>query len=447
MIDERKYLTVTALNKYIAYKIDTDMALKSIYIKGELSNVRVSKGHIYLVLKDEESELSAIIFYNTACKLKFMPKDGMKVLIQGTINSYSKKGTYNLIINQIEEYGEGLIYQEFLKLKEKLQKEGLFDDSHKKKIPDFCFNIGVITSKTADALFDIISTINKRFPLCTITLFPSLVQGPDAPESLINALTLADSQNLDCLIIARGGGSFEDLNCFNDEKLARVIYNLNTPIVSGVGHEQDYTIVDFVCDKRAPTPTGAATIITQEREVLIKTIDLYQNKLSINYQTNINLCEKKFSEQLNRYGIRNFDNLIDKKANNLNILYNKLISLSPNNVLDIKLSDVTALEKRLELLNFNKKLDDQINIIDQNVNKINNLIRSCIYNNDKELEYIINKMIDVNPLNIMKKGYTLVYKDQKIVVSKDEINNNDKLLLKFYDGDVNVIVKKNSEGI
>ena len=443
MNEDKKYLTVSAINKYIAYKIDTDMALKSLYVKGELSNVRVSKGHIYLVLKDDESEISGIVFYNIASKLTFMPKDGMKVLIHGSINSYSKKGSYNLIIDKIEEYGEGLIYQEFLKLKEKLQNEGLFDVAHKKKIPEFNFNIGVITSATADAFFDIVSTINKRFPLCTIKLFPSLVQGADAPNALISALLKADKENMDVLIIARGGGSFEDLNCFNDEKLARVIYNLNTPIVSGVGHEQDYTIVDFVCDGRAPTPTGAATMVTNDRFVLLKNIDLFNNKLFLNYQSKIREFEKKYLEEVNKYGFRNFINILDTQINYIDLLKNKLESLSPTSKLELKYDNVLSLEKRLYIYNLNDKLEKSKESIVDIENKINNLLKASIYNNEKELDFIISKMIDVNPLNIMKKGYAVVYNKDKVIISKNEVNNDDILTVKFHDGEIDTkVIKK-----
>ena len=270
---EQKYLTVSALNRYIAYKIDSDVALRTIYIKGEVSNARISKGHLYFVLKDEESEINAIIFSNILRNSSYIPIDGAKVLITGSISSYSKKGTYNLLVSKISEFGQGLIYQQFLELKTKLEKEGLFSIEHKKKLPAFPERIGVITSETGDALQDIRSTISNRYPITKVVLYKALVQGNDAPESLIKALKKADYDNLcDVLIIARGGGSIEDLNCFNDEELARTIYNLNTPIVSGVGHENDYTICDFVCDDRAPTPTGAAVRVTPDKNIIFQDI-------------------------------------------------------------------------------------------------------------------------------------------------------------------------------
>lgn len=412
MIDEKKYLTVTALNRYISYKIDTDIALKSIYIKGEISNARLSKGHLYFVLKDEESEISSIIFYNVASKLTFIPKDGMKVYIHGTINTYSKKGTYNLIVNEIEEYGKGLIYQKFLELKQKLADEGLFAPERKKKVPAFPMHIGVVTSATADAFHDIVSTIQKRFPLAKVRLYPSLVQGADAPASLIAAINKTNLENVcDCLIIARGGGSIEDLNAFNDEALARVIADSKIPTISGVGHEQDYTICDFVSDLRAPTPTGAAVLVTNDQQILFKNIDSFRNSLNYNLKSLISLKEKAYGELVSRYGIRNFSNILDTYKAYLDKLTQKLIYLSPENKL------ITS-EKEVNQLN----------------NELNNLYKSLINLKEKELDFLIEKMIVVNPLNIMKKGYSLVYKDEKLIPSSKELTTGDVIDIKYHDG-------------
>ncbi len=435
MIDEKKYLTVSALNKYIAYKLDTDIALKSIYIKGEISNARLSKGHLYFVLKDEESELSAIIFYNVACKLTFIPKDGMKVYIHGVINSYSKKGTYNLIVNEIEEYGKGLIYQRFLELKEKLTKEGLFSESRKKKIPAFPMKIGVVTSETADAFHDIVSTITKRFPIASVRLYSSLVQGNDAPSSLIKAIEKANNENIcDVLIIARGGGSVEDLNCFNDESLARVIVNSKIPTISGVGHEQDYTICDFAVDLRAPTPTGAAVLVTNDQEILKKNFNLYENSLKSSLLKVVNNYEKLYYEIINRYGIRNFDNIIDSFSKYLEMIEQKLIFSSPITKLNNYEKELNNHSERLKLVNISKIIDgylEQVKGFEMSLtNSLSNLIKWL----EEKLEYNIDKMIVVNPLNIMKKGYTLVYKDEKLTTSARDLNNGDKIDIKYHDG-------------
>ncbi len=435
MIDEKKYLTVTALNRYISYKIDTDIALKSIYIKGEISNARLSKGHLYFVLKDEESEVSAIIFYNVASKLTFIPKDGMKVYIHGTINTYSKKGTYNLIVNEIEEYGKGLIYQKFLELKQKLSDEGLFDPNRKKKIPLFPMHIGVVTSATADAFHDIVSTITKRFPLAKVRLYPSLVQGNDAPAALIKAIYKANEENIcDVLLIARGGGSIEDLNCFNDEALARVIANSKIPTVSGVGHEQDYTICDFVSDLRAPTPTGAAVLVTNDKEILFKNLDSFKSSLQYNLLNQINHKEKAYFEIISRYGIRNFDSILLSYEKYIEQIVQKLNLLSPLQKLENTNKEINNLTERLHLINIPNKIDNflvDINNIEKN---LNTKMLSIVDNKDRDLDFSIEKMIIINPLNIMKKGYTLVYRDEKLTTSSNELIQDDIIDIRFHDG-------------
>ncbi|MDD3123586.1 MAG: exodeoxyribonuclease VII large subunit, partial [Candidatus Izemoplasmatales bacterium] len=280
-MENKKYLTVTALNKYISYKFESDVNLGFVYIQGELSNTRFSKDHLYFVLKDSESEISGIMYASSASKLTFMPKDGTKVLVSGKVSVYQKKGTYNLTAITMSEFGLGALYQDFLLLKEKLDKEGLFDVKYKKKIPEFSEKIGVITSPTGDAFQDIRSTISLRFPIAKIYLYPALVQGIDAPKSLIKALDQAYLDNIvDVIIIARGGGSIEDLSCFNNEELARKIFSSKIPIVSGVGHETDFTICDFVADDRAPTPTGAAVRVTKNKALLIQDIENINKRLS-----------------------------------------------------------------------------------------------------------------------------------------------------------------------
>ncbi len=440
---ESKYYTVSAINNYIAYKLSTDVALKVVYVRGELSNVRVSKGHIYFVLKDSESELSGIIFANIASKLTFMPKDGMQVLIIGSVTPYSKKGTYNLLVNEIKENGKGYLYQKFLETKERLESIGLFSPDHKKRIPMYSENIGIITSQTGDALNDIVSTINKRFPLVSIYLYPALVQGPDAPKSLIKALNKASlEKKVDVVIIARGGGSFEDLNCFNDEILAKAIYEFDIPIVSGVGHENDYTICDFVCDDRAPTPTGAAVKVTPDKTVLFQTIDNVKHKLSI-------LMRKVYEKKLNDYNIlqsnyyiKSFDNTLKRFNEEFEKLVFNLKTNSPINVLNNFDSKLNNLFKRLELVNLLKQIENRKNEIDLLCNNIYKSYTKKIELASKDFEYLLDKLSLVNPLNIMKKGYTIVYKDEKVITSSKDVFENDELIVNFYDGKHKVKVIK-----
>lgn len=280
-----KYLTVTAVTKYIKYKIDTDDNLKCIFIKGEISNCKYhSTGHIYFSIKDENSILNAIMFSTNAKKLTFTPNDGMKVLITGRISVYEAAGRYQIYVEEMIEDGVGNLYAEFEKLKKKLETKGLFDSNHKKDIPKMPSKVGVITASTGAAIRDIVSTIKRRFPICEIYLFPSLVQGENASKDLVNKLLQADNYGVDVIIIGRGGGSIEDLWAFNDEELANTIYNAKTPIISAVGHEVDFTICDFVSDLRAPTPTGAAELAVPNMSDIM--INLEHLKIRLNESLN-----------------------------------------------------------------------------------------------------------------------------------------------------------------
>ncbi len=443
MISEDKYYTVSAINRYISYKLSTDVALRLVYVKGEISNVRVSKGHLYFVLKDTESELSSIIFQNVASKLTFMPKDGMKVLITGAITPYERKGTYNLIVNEIIDNGEGYLFQKFLETKEKLEKIGLFDESHKKPIPKYPTNIGVITSSTADAFRDINSTINRRFPLANIILYPSLVQGNDAPKSIIRAMKLIERDKIvDVVIIARGGGSFEDLNCFNDELLAKTIYEFSIPIVSGVGHETDYTICDFVCDARAETPTAAAVKVTPDKDELLRKLDDVKERINTSFNKKIESSELALENLNNNYYLRSFDNNLVRFNNEYNYLKQRLESNSPSNVLNQAYLNVSNLEKRLELLNLPNKLDTEKEKINQLLGNINKEIVNKITSLEHEFINKLDKLILVNPLNIMKKGYSIVYKEDKVISSSKDVKEDDELTIHFHDGTNKVKVIK-----
>lgn len=417
-----KYLSVSALNKYLYYKFDNDLNLRSIYLKAEISNVRLSKGILYFVLKDNESEIDGLMFGQTYQKLKFKPVDGMTVLVNGKVGLYVKRGTYAITVSEMEQAGLGEAYLKFEMLKEKLLKEGLFDESKKLPIPKFNEKIGVITSGTGDAMHDIFSTIKKRFPLSEIVFYPAIVQGNDAPQSLINAIKLANLENkVSVLIIARGGGTIEDLSCFNDEQLARTIFASKIPTISGVGHEADFTICDFVSSRRAPTPTGAAVIATPDKNELLNYIDNLDNRLLYNYKQ---LLIKKFNDFSNissRYTEKNY-------LNKINELYNK----------------VENLNKQLSLLSPVKIISDNENKLSMLNNNLNVVYNNIINKNDINVNHYIDKLILLNPLNLMKKGYSITYKDNKVITSVDLLDINDEITVKFQDGNINAkVTRKN----
>src|SRR5699024_7368150 len=270
-----KYLTVTALTRYIKRKIDTDPHLKNIWLKGEISNFKHhNRGHMYLTIKDDHTRIQAVMFRGNNRFLKFIPENGMQVLIRGEVGVFEPYGQYQLYIQRVEPDGIGSLYLAFEQLKGKLRKQGYFAIEHKQTLPQFPEHIGVITSPTGAAIRDIITTIQRRYPIAQTTVIPVLVQGPHAAQSIVDAIQMANEVDyFDVLIVGRGGGSIEELWSFNEEMVAREIFHSNIPIISAIGHETDTTISDFVSDLRAPTPTGAA-------ELAVPSIDELKEKIA-----------------------------------------------------------------------------------------------------------------------------------------------------------------------
>lgn len=407
-----KYLTITALTRYLKYKFEQDPNLMQVYIKGEISNFKAhTTGHYYFSLKDDNSKINAIMFKTNASKLNFIPKEGMKVLVTGSIRIYEATGNYQIYVSDMIEDGVGNLYIAFEKLKKKLQAEGLFDQKHKKELPSIPSKIGIVTASTGAAIKDILSTIKRRFPLCETYLFPCLVQGENAPKDIVSKIKQADNYNMDVLIVGRGGGSFEDLNCFNDEEVARTIFNAKTPIISAVGHEIDFTIADYVADFRAPTPTGAAEVAVP-------------NKVDLKHS-------------LNQYSIR-INEAIYKKVNYLKLymdsIKNSFVLKNPNIMFENKQQTLDLLNEKLSRLIKEK--------IENNKTKLFQFKNHYILNNPEnlykekkvELNNIIEKLKLVNPLNILNRGYTLTYVDDKVITSSKKIKKGNTIKTKFNDG-------------
>ena len=412
-----KYLSVTALTKYLKYKFDVDEHLKTVYLKGEISNFKShTTGHLYFSIKDENSKINAIMFSANAKKIVFTPIDGMKVLVRGRITIYEATGNYQIYIDEMLEDGVGNLYIAFEQLKEKLSKEGLFDSKFKKKIPKIPSRVGVVTAQTGAAIKDILSTIKRRYPICEVILFPSLVQGEAAAGDIVKNIKMAENYDLDVLIVGRGGGSIEDLWPFNEEIVARAIFESSIPIISAVGHEIDYTIADFVADLRAPTPTGAAELAVPNLVDLKKHIGQLKIRLNENVLKVINYQKLYLDSLKNSFVIKNPLIMYDNKKQKLDSIIEKL-----NNILKIKM--------------------------DKNIDKLNFLKNSYILKNSDllykskrdDLNNLIEKLELINPLKVLKRGYSVVYKDDFIINSVDNLNKSDKLKIKLSDG--NVITK------
>lgn len=413
-MNKDKYLTVGALTRYIKYKIDNDEHLKTVFLRGEISNFKMhSTGHMYFSIKDETSKINAIMFSRSAKNVTFTPQDGSKILVMGRISVYEATGNYQIYVEEMLEDGVGNLYIAFEKLKKQLAQEGLFDEKHKKKIPKIPKKIGIITAPTGAAIKDILSTIKRRFPICETILFPSLVQGEFAKDDIVKNIKLANTYDLDVIILGRGGGAIEDLWPFNEEIVAREIFASRIPIISAVGHEVDFTIADFVADLRAPTPTGAAEMAVPNMLDLKNQIKQLNIRLNESINKKIKLKKIKLESLKNSYVIKNPMLMYENKKQKLDITKENLIRILKEKITNNK----------------NKIENIKNNYILKNPD-------SLYKNHQKNLVNLIEKLELVNPLGVLKRGYSLTSQDGKVIASIKNINKSKPLIVKFQDGEV-----------
>lgn len=407
-----KYITVTQLTRYIKYKIDNDVHLNEVFLRGEISNFKAhSRGHFYFTLKDETSRINAVMFASNTRNIKFVPQDGMKVLVTGKVSVFEANGGYQIYVNELLEDGIGNLYIAFEQLKKKLEEEGLFKDSYKKPIPKIPKRIGVITAPTGAAIRDIISTIKRRWPLTEIYLYPALVQGEEAKNDIVKQIKRADQAGFDTLIVGRGGGSIEDLWAFNEEIVARAIFECKTPVISAVGHEIDFTISDFVADLRAPTPTGAAEMAVPQ----LKDIENYLHQVTIRLNNTIINQIKRDRQSLTKLTSRNiFQNpMMIYQAKEL--VFDHLIErlkFSLMNLTNIKEKDFLRVKNSYILQNPYQLIEQKKNLFVP----------------------VLSKLETLSPLLTLKRGYTITKKNNQVIQSAKMIKKDDLLEVEFQDG-------------
>ena len=396
-IQKPRVLSVSQINFYIKSIIENDGSLQFVLVTGEISNLTVHQrsGHIYLSLKDSNSVISAVMFAGNARRLKFRLENGMKVICRGRISVYEPSGRYQLYIEDMQPDGVGALTLAFEQLKKSLAQKGLFDNAHKKPLPKFPKTIGVITSPTGAAVQDITNIIRRRFPSADIVLAPVLVQGESAPEQLVRAVNkFSASKIADVVIIGRGGGSAEDLWAFNDEQLAFAVYNCETPIISGVGHETDFTVCDFVADVRASTPSAAAELAVPDRQELMSYYFKQKQYISAMLDRKIKTAQLRLENQQRR---------------------------------------MSASSPKLKAEQLEKQLSA----------KSEKLIRFMnIYISDKENKLIAakGKLDGLNPLNVLNRGYAIAEKDEKIITSSKQLKDGDDFTVILSDGKINAKV-------
>lgn len=414
-----KYITVSQLTKYIKFKIDNDEHLNHVFLKGEISNFKAhTRGHFYFTIKDEYSRINAVMFASNASKLKFLPEDGMKVMVTGRISVYEATGGYQIYVEDMLEDGVGNLYIKFEQLKKKLAEAGLFDKEHKKPIPKIPKKIGIVTAPTGAAIRDILSTIKRRWPMAEAILFPCLVQGESAASDIVRQINKAQEFDLDTLIVGRGGGSIEDMWCFNDENVAMAIYNSNIPIISAVGHEIDFTIADFVADLRAPTPTGAAEMAVPNKNDVIS----YLNQINI---------------RLNK----TLSHIINKNKEKLKSLSESFVLKNPISIYEIKEQKFDNLYEKLNIV-MNNLLKEYRNIYELRLDKINNNIIKKLEYNRNQYTNNLNKLEILNPLLTIKRGYSISKKDNKVITSINDIKIGEKINITLTDGTLDAKVEK-----
>ncbi len=438
----QEYITVSSLNGYIKKVLENNNYLANVYLKGEISNLKKhTTGHWYFTLKDNDGRINAVMFSKDASLVNFDAKDGMNVLITGRVSAYPASGTYQIYVTKMSLDGIGELYVEFEKLKKKLLEEGLFSSQYKKSIPKYPTKVGVITAPTGAAIKDIISTINRRFPTTTVILFPALVQGKDAAPSVVKQIKIADEYGLDTLIVGRGGGSIEDLWAFNEEIVARAIFECKTPVISAVGHEIDVTISDYVADLRAPTPTGAAEMAVPTVLDTVNIIDNLKIRLNKNIKNTVNTKFIELKNYKSSYVLKNPMSMYEIKMQKLDMNIDKL-NKEIDFIINDKYKKVMAFKDNYVLNNpfsIYEMKKQKLNVLDE---KLENSINVLLDRKESKVQIMITSLKLLNPLGILEKGYSVVTKNNEVIKSGDSLKLNDEINIRFKDNNINAIVKE-----
>lgn len=404
--------TVSQINKYIHGRFETDERLRSVAVSGELSNVKYhSSGHIYFTLKDSGSSIAAVMFSSARSSLTFRMTEGQKVTVYGSISVYERDGKYQLYASAVKLSGEGELYEKFEKLKNELQEMGMFDAIYKKRIPEYVQTLGVVTAPTGAAVRDIINVSRRRFPYIQIIVYPAKVQGEGAAESVAAGIRALDAYGVDCIIAGRGGGSIEDLWAFNEEVVARAIFDCNTPVISAVGHETDTTIADYVADMRAPTPSAGAELAVFDYDSFCSHCDEFSFRLG----------------QIIKQKIKSERVILDREKA-------RLMALSPSSKLREQKLRLSTMIDKLEYI-INNKLDESKRTITDYDANLTGVFDSRLHNDKHRLELIITKLQGLSPLIKLSQGYAMAEsKDGKTLNSIDKADVGDDIIVHVIDG-------------
>ncbi|MDM5249045.1 MULTISPECIES: exodeoxyribonuclease VII large subunit [unclassified Lysinibacillus] len=444
------YLTVKALTKYIKRKFDADPHLREVYVKGELSNVKIHQsGHIYFTLKDDGARIAATMFKTAATKLAFEPKEGMQVFIRGDVNVYEGYGTYQLYVQEMQPDGIGSLFVAFNQLKEQLQKEGLFKPEWKQPIPRFPEKIGVLTSTTGAAIRDICTTLKRRYPLAEVFIYPTLVQGAQAAPNIVHNIERANiDANCDVLIVGRGGGSIEDLWAFNEEMVARAIFGSRIPIISAVGHETDTTIADYVADLRAPTPTAAAEMAVPDQQDLFQRVLTQKSQLHQIVRAQLISERQRLNKLQQSYPLSMPERLYRPFTEKLAQLESGLQKAMQVDLMK-KTAKLQQLHSAVEQHSPKKALTFYQRELETRIQQLTRASTHYVTKQKQQFEATVRTLEALNPLAILTRGFTVAYKDHQMLKSSADVKPDDQLTLSFHDGKVIADVVKilpNNEG-
>ena len=465
---KEQYLTITQLSHYLKYKFDNDLNLREVYLKGEISNFKAhTRGHYYFTLKDEGSRINAVMFASSVSKLKFLPTDGMKVMVTGKVTVYEATGGYQIYVTDMLEDGVGNLYIAYEQLKKKLEQEGLFDQTRKRKISRMPRKIGIVTASTGAAIRDILTTIKRRYPIVETILFPALVQGNEAAADIARKIEIANTYDIDTLIVGRGGGSIEDLWPFNEEVVARAIYHSKVPVISAVGHEVDFTIADFVADLRAPTPTAAAELAVVDIQTVFEYLEKARSRSYRAMMQEVEVKKTQLAKMKESYVLKKPSNIYEVKEQKLDMLLDRL-NLVIGNILEkyrVRLFQSTNsyilnnpqmlyYQKQENFKNIKQRLNKEMNIYLTNYKtRLFQLENSYVLTNPEilyqfkkqNLEKIIAKLSVLNPMNTLKRGYAIVKCQDQVISDVKKVHVDDELVVNLKNGCVFTKVVKVSE--
>lgn len=439
-MDSTKYLSVQSLTRYIKYKFEKDPYLQRVFLKGELSNVKHhSNGHIYFSIKDDKSVISAVMFRYDAEKLNFKPEEGQNVLLTGNITLYEARGQYQIYVKEMQIDGIGQLFLKLEQNKELLNKKGYLNPEHKKQIPVFPEHIAIVSSSTSAAIKDMITTLTRRYPLVKVTLLNTYVQGARSQESVLTNLNLADKLGADTVILARGGGSIEDLWTFNELEVALAVFNMNTPIITGVGHETDITLVDYVSDLRAPTPTAAAEqAVPNIRDLQLRLGELHRQSDNL-MMSKIDRSREQLEYLSNYYKFKNPNLLYTEQTERLRDL-----TVTLENYMSVSLSENRhMLNKHMSGLSYNNPAPHIKNSQEDRIrieNELKRRMKGLLNQKTERLASNINVLESVSPVQILKRGYSYTTFNNKIVTEAKNLNVGDVIETSFNKGTVSAKV-------